>query len=367
MSAEGFFVIGATHHRAPIEVREKLSLAAATAESLRTELPQMPGLHEFAMLNTCNRIEFYGVASDPDVVGKVTAAFCSKQNFDHETFGKICLRLHGHHAVQHLVEVAAGLDSQMLGETEIFGQIKDAYAVAQERRSTGRVLNRLFQKGFQAAKHVRTQTAITEGQVSIANVAVDLALTIFGGLAQTRILLLGAGDIGEKTAKAFQSRGAAALTVASRRLEHAMELATALGASAMPFEQTASRLSEFDVVVCATAAPTAVVTHAAAEAAIRKRPVRPLFFIDLALPRDVEPSVSKLENVFVYNLDDLAKIAETNRAAREVELVKARAIVAEKAAALWQQVEPHVAALRGTARETFAGALEPAPRAPTGS
>ncbi|MCX6952689.1 MAG: glutamyl-tRNA reductase [Verrucomicrobia bacterium] len=365
MSTDGFFVIGATHHRAPIEVREKLSLASATADELRAELAALPGMHEFAMLSTCNRIEFYGVASHPDAVSKVSAAFCARQNFDAAEFEKIRLLLSGRDAVQHLVEVASGLDSQMIGETEIFGQVKDAYAKAQERRSTGPVLNRLFQKGFQAAKHVRTQTAITEGQVSVANVAVDLALTIFGGLANTRILLLGAGEIGEKTAKAFQSRGAAALTVASRRFERAMELATALGASAMPFEQSEARLSEFDIVVCATSAPDAVVSHAATAAAMRKRPARPLFFIDQALPRDVEPAVATLENVFLYNLDDLAKIAEENRAARAVELVKARTIAAEKAGALWQQVAAQVAALGTNRGATFAPPLAPAPQRST--
>ena len=346
MSSDGFFVIGATHHRAPLEVREKLSLPAASADALRAEIAAIDGLHEFAMLSTCNRIEFYGVTSHPEAAARVSAAFCARQNFDTAAFEKIRLSLRGRDAVQHLVEVASGLDSQMVGETEIFGQVKDAYAKAQERRSTGPVLNRLFQKGFQAAKHVRTHTAITEGQVSVANVAVDLALTIFGSLAATRILLLGAGEIGEKTAKAFQSRGAAGITVASRRFERAMELATTLGASAMPFEQSDARLAEFDVVVCATSAPDAVVSLAATAAAMRKRPARPLFFIDQALPRDVEPAVATLDNVFLYNLDDLAKIAEENRAARAVELVKARAIVTEKAGALWQQVAAQVAALR---------------------
>ena len=353
MSTEGFFVVGATHHRAPLEVREKLSLAAAAADALRTEIAAIAGLHEFAMLSTCNRIEFYGVTSHPDAATHVTAAFCAHQNFDRASFEKIRLSLCGRDAVQHLVEVASGLDSQMVGETEIFGQVKDAYAKAQESRSTGPVLNRLFQKGFQAAKHVRTQTAITEGQVSVANVAVDLALTIYGSLTATRILLLGAGEIGEKTAKAFQSRGAAGLTVASRRLERAMELATTLGASAMPFEQSASRLAEFDIVVCATSAPEAVVTFPAAEAAMRKRPARPLFFIDQALPRDVDPTVAQLDNVFLYNLDDLAKIAEENRAARAVELVKARAIAAEKASVLWQQVAAQVAALAANGSASF--------------
>lgn len=341
----GLFVIGTTHHRAPIAVREKLSLSADGAAALRAELATIGGLREFAVLSTCNRIEFYGVADDSEAATRVSQAFCARQQFDPGEFAKIRLDLRGRDAVQHLLEVSSGLDSQMLGENEIFGQVKDAYALAQAKGSTGPVLNRVFQKGFQAAKHVRTATAITAGQVSVANVAVDLAVTIFGGLSDTRILLLGAGEIGEKTAKAFQSRGAAALTVASRRFERAMELATTLGASAMPFEQRDARLSEFDIVVCATSAPDLIVTLPAALAAMTRRRTRPLFFIDQALPRDVDPGVALIENVFLYNLDDLAKIAEENRAAREAEISKCRAIVAEKADALWRQVAAQVEAL----------------------
>ncbi len=345
MSQAGLFVIGATHHRAPLAVREKLSLSSDAAAALQEEFSTFSGLKEFAVLNTCNRVEFYGVAATPDVAQRVSAAFCARQHFDPAEFERIRLNLRDREAVQHLVEVSAGLDSQMVGENEIFGQVKDAYAAAQSRGSTGPVLNRVFQKGFQAAKHVRTHTAITEGQVSVANVAVELALNIFGSLAKARILLVGAGEIGEKTAKAFQSRGAAALTVASRRFERAMELATALNASAMPFEQREPRLGEFDVVVCATSAPDLVVSLAAAKGAMHKRPARPLFFIDQALPRDVDPAVAEIDNVFLYNLDDLAKIAEENRAAREAELVKCRAIVREKSESLWRQVAPQVEAL----------------------
>jgi glutamyl-tRNA reductase len=345
MSSGALFVIGATHHRVPLDVREKLSLSKEGANALKTELAAIEGLREFAVLNTCNRVEFYGVGASPEVAARVSAAFCAHQQFDVGDFARIALELRGRDAVQHLVEVSAGLDSQMLGETEIFGQVKEAYAAAQASGFTGPVLNRVFQKGFQAAKHVRTQTAITEGQVSVANVAVDLALNIFGGVKDTRILLLGAGEIGEKTAKAFQSRGAAALTVASRRFERAMELATTLGASAMPFEQREARLSEFDVVVCATSAPDLVVSLATTKAAMHKRPARPLFFIDQALPRDVDPAVAKIDNVFLYNLDDLAKIAEENRAARAAEIAKCRAIAIEKADALWRQVAGQVEAM----------------------
>lgn len=364
MSHDGLFVIGANHHRAPLEVREKLALANDTASALEADLAKVEGLREFAVLSTCNRIEFYGVAATPDAAERVSAAFCARQGFAAAEFEKIRLNLRGRDAVQHLLEVAAGLDSQMVGETEIFGQVKNAYAGAQSRGRTGPVLNRVFQKGFQAAKHVRTNTAITEGQVSVANVAVELAITIFGKVSEMRVLLLGAGDIGEKTAKAFRSRGAAAITVASRRFERALELATALGASAMPFEQREARLEEFDVVVCATSAPDAVVSHAAVAAAMKRRRAQPLFFIDQALPRDVEPAVAELENVFLYNLDDLARIANENRAAREAELARGRAIVAEKAEALWRIVAPQVEAMgtNQTDRPGDGGTV-PAPRA----
>ncbi len=359
MSTPGLFVIGANHHRAPLAVREKLALGRDGTAALKAQLATMPELREFAVLSTCNRVEFYGVAANAEVAESVSRAFCDRQNFNPGEFEKIRLNLRDREAVQHLLEVSAGLDSQMLGETEIFGQVKEAYAAAQAGGSTGPVLNRVFQKGFQAAKHVRTHTAITEGQVSVANVAVELAVNIFGGLGDARILLLGAGDIGEKTAKAFQSRGAAALTVASRHLERAMELATALGASAMPFEQRESRLGEFDIVVCATSAPDLVVSLAATKAAMHRRPARPLFLIDQALPRDVDPAVADMPNVFLYNLDDLAKIAEENRAARAAEISKCRAILLEKAEALWRQVAPQIEALAGPARENNAKGADP--------
>lgn len=348
MNRPGFFVIGATHQTAPLAVREKLSLDAAAAAALQAELARTAGLREFALLSTCNRLEFYGVAETAEAAGRVQAAFCARRQFTVEDFEKFRLSLGDLEALQHLFEVAAGLDSQMLGETEIFGQVKEAYATAQAQRTTGPVLNRVFQKTFQAAKFARTHTAITEGRVSVANVAVELALNIFGGLADTRILLLGAGDIGEKTARAFQSRGAAALTVSSRRLERAMELATEFGASALPFDQREARLADFDVVVGSTSAPDLVVSQAAAVAAMRRRPARPLFFIDLALPRDIDPAVASLENVFLYNLDDLAKIAERNRLAREAEIAKCRTLLGERAAALWRHIEPQLAVTRRT-------------------
>jgi glutamyl-tRNA reductase len=345
--AATLFLLGASHHTAPLAVREKLALGPGAVTALCARLRALPGLREFAVLNTCNRVEFYGVAAGADTAARLQAAFCEQQAFDPAAFEKIRLHLRGRDALQHLLEVAAGLDSQMIGEAEILGQVKAAYAEAQARRSAGPVLHRVFQKSFQAAKHVRTHTAIGEGPLSVAGVAVDLAQKIFGDLRRTRIFVLGAGEIGEKTAKALKSRGAANLTIASRRMQRAEEMAAALEARALLFDQMPEALSGFDIVVCSTTAPDVIIPARLAAAAMRHRPTQPLFFIDLALPRDVDPEVVRLPNVFLYNLDDLAKIAADNLAQRQAEIALGRAFLAEKAAALWPQLAAPLAAAGG--------------------
>ncbi len=342
MSQPRLFLIGATHQNAPVEVRERLALASE--EALRADLSRVPGLHELAVLNTCNRVEFYGVADDA-AVEAVQAAYCERQRFERAEFERIRLRLTGRDVAQHLFEVASGLDSQLLGETEIFGQVKDAYAAAQGFGSTGAVLNRVFQKAFQAAKHVRSTTAISSGRVSVANVAVDLAINIFGTLSSARVLVLGTGEIGEGTAKAFRSRGAADLAVAGRTPAHAVDVATRLGASTVHFDEKDSHIGHYDIVVCSTAAPSTVLGRHAVAAAMRGRPARPLLLIDLALPRDVEPTVADLQNVFLYNLDDLARLAERSRVAREAEIARCREILAERAESLWNRVRDQLEAL----------------------
>ncbi len=354
MTPPEIFVIGATHHSTPLAVRERLALDAESEAALHAELSARPGLRELTVLNTCNRVEFYGVADGPAEISGLEESFCARQKFDHGEFQKFRVGRSGRDAVLHLFEVAAGLDSQIVGETEILGQVKDAYATGQARGSTGPILNRLFQKAFQAAKHVRTHTGIGAGQVSVASVSVELALNIFGTLDNRRILLLGTGEIGEKTARAFRSRGAADLTVASRRTERAEALAADLGATSLAFEDRESVLQEFDVVVSSVSAPESVWSAAAAASAMRKRPIRPLFFIDLGVPRNVDAAVTGLENVFLYNLDDLARVAEENRVARESEVKNCRAILAERAEALWQHLRERLAAAgaAGQARES---------------
>ncbi len=333
------FLIGASHQTAPMDMRERLALTPDKIESFHAALGTLHGLREITVLNTCNRVEFYGVAESPAAVARLQETFCAFQGLPPDAFAAICRQAHGRAAIEHLLAVACGIESQMLGETEILGQVKDAYAEAQTRRTTGPVLNRIFQKTFQYAKHVRSHTAINEGQISIANVAVDLALKIFGDLSSTRILLLGSGDIGEKTAKAFQSRSATSLTIASRTLGHAMELATAFNGTALPWEHVTEKLGDYSIVVGSTSAPDVVVTTADVTAAMKKRRAEPLFFIDLALPRDIDAAVAKLDNVFLYNLDDLAKIAGENLAARTAHVSHARQIIGEKSDAIWKQIE----------------------------
>lgn len=332
------FVVGATHHTTPLEWREKLALGPDKMPEFQSRLATLPGLQEWAVLNTCNRIEFYGVADGASTIDTLRSTFCEAQGIDIEAFRTLELCKTGSDAIYHLTAVSAGLESQLVGENEIFGQVKDAYADAQSTRSVGPVLHKVFQKTFQAAKQVRTQTAIAEGQVSIANVAVDLATTIFGDLGDARVLLAGAGEIGEQAAKAFRSRGTTDLTVTSRTMKHAMELAGQLDARALPFDKLPHHIADFDVVVCATASPGSILTSTVLKKAMRARPAAPLFLIDLALPRDIDPAAAKIDNVYLYNLDDLAKISEENRAARVAEIEKARDLIVAKAALLWDSL-----------------------------
>jgi glutamyl-tRNA reductase len=331
------FLLGASHHTAPLAVREKLALDDARAAALAARLQATPGVKEFALLNTCNRVEIYGVARDPEALAALRAALCEITGCTPAEFETHGFARHNHDAVAHLFAVAAGIDSQMLGETEILGQVKAAYDDALARAWTGPVLNRVFQKTFQAAKYIRTHTAIGDGQISVATVAVDLAGRIFGELATSRILVIGAGDIGQKTVQAFQSRGASAITVASRTLARA-EAAAPAGGEAASLAELPEAVAAADIVASSTAAPEHVLTRDLVAAAMAHRPARPLFLIDLAVPRDIDPAAAELANVFLYNLDDLAKIAEENLAQREAEVARCRAIVAERTAALWPKV-----------------------------
>lgn len=335
---QSLFVLGCSHHKTPLEVRERFALTSEEAQELQDALKEMPELRESLVLGTCNRLEIYGLAESPKIADRVRDLFCQKHAVEIELFDQHAFRHTNLDVLQHAFEVSTGLDSQMVGETEILGQMKSAYADAKSARCTGPVLNRLFEKSFQAAKSARTQTGITKGQVSIGNVAVDLANRIFGQLKNSRVLLLGSGEVGELTAQALKSRGVADISVSSRTFENAHKLAHQFGGAAIDFEDFVNQLHRFDIIISSTAAPGAILTPDTIRGALKQRRAQPLFLIDLAMPRDIDPAVEDIDNVYLYNLDDLSTIANENLALRKAEIDKARTILKAHAWNLWLQL-----------------------------
>jgi glutamyl-tRNA reductase len=335
---QSLFVLGTSHHATPLAVRERFALTPAQALELQKQLHAQEGIRECLVLNTCNRLEIYGLADRIERVDEVRRFFCQKQNLAEALFQQYAYSHNNLKALQHVLEVSTGLDSQMVGETEILGQLKQAFSAARDAKCTGNVFNRLFEKSFQAAKAARSQTAITRGQVSIGNVVVDLATRIFGKLNKSRVLLLGSGEVGEKTAQALKSRGVDDISVSSRTFENAHKLAHSLGGAAIDFADFIDQLEHFDIIIGSTAAPGTLLTREVMARTMKQRPERPCFLIDLALPRDVDPAVEEVENVYLYNLDDLSTIANENLEARKAEIEKARQILKKHAWNLWLQL-----------------------------
>lgn len=338
-SLKSLFVLGSSHNEAPLEVREKLALSAERLTELQQILLKDSIIRECLVINTCNRLEVYGLANPSEYTEETVRNYlCQFQGVDRKLLDQHSFWHTNLDVLQHALEVSSGLDSQMVGETEILGQMKEAYAQAKAANSTGPVLNRLFEKSFQAAKSARTQTGITRGQISIGNVAVDLASRIFGKLDKSRVLLLGSGEVGKKTAQALKSRGVTDIAVSSRTYENAHRLAHELKGAAIDFDDFIEQLENFDIVIGSTAAPGSLLSQEVVRKAMRSRPDQPLFLIDLALPRDIDPKVEDLENVYLYNLDDLSTIANENLAARRSEIERAREILKGHAWNLWLQL-----------------------------
>lgn len=346
MNTSTLFLVGATHRSAPLAFRERISLNSEAEAHLALRLKRSALVQEFVILNTCNRVELYVVGDRHHAARVIKDVFCSERQIERSDFERFAMVREGQEAVEHLCRVSAGLESQILGETEIFGQVKRAYATGQDRQTVGPILNRLFQKAFQAAKHVRANTGITTGQVSVANVAVDLATEVFGKLDTVRLLVVGAGEMAEKSIRAFHSRGVREICVTNRNLEKAAALGGEFSARIAPFETRETLLAGADIVVCSTASPgTVLSTAAAAEALDSRNASRPMLFIDLAMPRDIEADVGNLESAFLYNLDDLALVAARNREQREAHAAAGRAALADRTEALWRQLQTQLLTL----------------------
>ena len=337
-SLQSLFIIGCSHHRTPLEVREHLAIGKEEVEGFLLEIKAIQGILECLVLATCNRLEVYGIAKSPEIQSQVCNLFCEHRHINTAVFDQYSYQITNLEVIQHTFEVATGLDSQMIGETEILGQMKDAYALAKSINCTGKVINRLFEKSFQAAKAARTQTNITKGQVSIGNIAVSLAERIFGALESSRVLLLGSGEVGALTTYALKSRGVTDITVSSRTFQNAKKLANQFNGNVIDFTDFHTQLRLFDIIICSTSAPDSILNSTMISSALRTRPESPLFLIDLAMPRDIDSGVDTIENVYLYNLDDLSEIANENMINRKNDIDKARRILKTQAWVLWLQL-----------------------------
>lgn len=319
--------LGLNHRTAPVEVRERFAVADHKLAEHAAGLKELEGIEEALVVSTCNRTEYYLAGENPQQAFASLeirlSTLAEPEHGVHEHF----YHMQRGEAARHLCRVASGLDSMVLGETEIFGQIKSAYATALEAGATGPVLNRIFQRAFSIGKKVRTDTSIQEGATSVAGAAVELAEKIFGKLVGCRVIVVGAGEMSRQTAQALVSRGASSVFVTNRSFDRAEELAKEMGGRAVKFDEWTGVLAGVDVVISSTSAPHPVVLPAHIEAVRRIRKYRPLFLIDIAVPRDIDPGCGKIEEVYLYDIDTLEQLAADARHRRKKQIEICESII----------------------------------------
>ena len=326
-------VLGVSHHGAPVDVRERLSFAAKELVPALTRLRERAGISEGVLLSTCNRTELYVVEGGREVADAGWALLSERLAGDASRFGYV---RRDREAIGHLLRVTSGLDSMVMGEAQIHGQVRDAWEMC--RPESGVVLNRLFQTALLTGGRVRSETLIGHGTLSVSSAAVQLAKKIFGTLVGKRAMVLGAGETAELALPALQAEGVHAVIVANRTFERAQALAAQYGAIAVRYEQAWDALPEVDVLLCSTASPHPILSAERVRSAIARRGDRPLCILDIALPRDVDPSVAELDNVYLYDLDDLRSVVSANLVRRHDEIPAAEAVIAEEVETFWQWV-----------------------------
>jgi glutamyl-tRNA reductase len=359
-------LIGLSHKTAPIEIREKLTFPAAGMGDALAVLTGSEAVAEALILSTCNRTEIYAVGADGVCADAVIDFLCEHHGLERHDLVRYLYEAEGHAAVKHLFRVVSSLDSMVVGEAQVLHQVKEAYDLACEAGSVHHVFHKLFRQSFEVGKRVRTETAIGEAAVSISYAAVELAKKVFDTLDGRTILVVGAGKMSELTAKHLVSQGVRKVYVANRTRERAIELAERFEGEAIPYEQLFERMREADIVISSTSAPGYVIGKPEVAAVMRGRRA-PLFLIDIALPRDVDPAVNDLPNAFVYDIDDLNGVVTSNLEERMREAERAEVIIAEELRAFeaWletMEVIPTIAAIRADAErvraEEFAKALK---------
>lgn len=337
-------VIGLSHRTSQVDLRERFSFAEAKIPSALESLRKKGIGDEAVILSTCNRVEIYAATQhEPErAFGALREFLTTTHNVENQLNSEV-YALAEPHSVHHLFKVACGLDSMVLGETEILGQLKQAYDLALKSGHTGGRLNKAFQRAFNVAKHIRTQTNIQRGSTSVASVAVELAEKIFSSLHGHEVMVIGAGDTGEKTARALLSRGARSVVVANRSFDRAQALAQELGGRAVQFDNWAGEFEKVDIVISSTAAPHHILDRTKLEPLMKMRRNRALLLVDIAVPRDINPDVNSLDNVFLYNVDDLQAIADDYLKLRKEEIARCEKIIQEKVESLLKHSHSHSA------------------------
>jgi len=346
------FLLGVSHRTAPVDLRERLDFSSRDLSAASEAIARRPSMSESVVLSTCNRSEIYVASSDPAQSREELVTFLS--DYHHvpaQTFQPHLFSLENSAAVAHLFRVAAGLDSLVVGEPQILGQVKEAYQAAAGKQCVGPVLSNAFRWSFGVGKRVRTETALGEGAVSVSFAAVALARKIFGRLKGRRVLVVGAGEISSLTAQHLRTQGVGEIVITSRTHANAEALANEVGGLAVPWEGMINALGSADIVITATGSQRPIITRAQLEAAHGYRRGTPLFIIDVAVPRDVDPAIAEIEQVFLYNIDDLQSIVEENLSRRKAEVERAESIVNEEVTKFmaWQRSRgavPTVVALR---------------------
>jgi glutamyl-tRNA reductase len=321
-------ILGLNHKTAPIEIREKVSFSDRNLDRALFELSKYDAIQENVILSTCNRTEIYTVVKDiPKATESIKDFLSSFHKVHKEHIDKHLYYFCDKEAIRHLFRVTASLDSMIVGETQIFGQVKDAFFKAKEANTLGRNLYELFDEAIRIGKRIRTETQIGKGAVSVSTAALELARKIFESLDEKKVMIIGAGKIGELTVKNLHSRGISTVLVANRTFEKAEELAKVFCGKAIKFEECLEHLVSTDIVISSTSAPHFIITKGEISLVMNKRGNSPLFLIDLGLPRNIDPGVDEIENAYLYNIDDLARVRDANIKERLNEAKKAEAII----------------------------------------
>ncbi|HEX2768319.1 MAG TPA: glutamyl-tRNA reductase [Geobacteraceae bacterium] len=350
-------VVGLSHKTASVEIREKVAFAPNQMEKPLQELVALPDINEGVIVSTCNRVEIY--ASSHDVAGGMARLKRFLADYHHislETLEPHLYSYHGEAAIHHLFRVASSLDSMVVGEPQILGQIKTAYGYAAEYKASGIILNRFLHKAFSVAKRVRTETRIASSAVSVSFAAVELAKKIFSDLTDKTVMLIGAGEMCELAAKHFLSSGVRGVMVTNRTYERAVRLAEEFDGKAVRFEDLFDQLHKADIILSSTGATHFIISARDVEAVIRQRKQKPMFFIDIAVPRDIDPKVNDVANVYLYDMDDLQGVVVSNLQLRAEEAKKAEGIIDQEIGRFFNwlsmlEVTPTIVALRSRFEE----------------